>query len=156
MKTKTLKWLCLATFLLANHTAFCITNPSDDDEPRKKRKFIEIYRIKDHEVLFDFRTRYFWAVGFSPPKVIGVRSIDDHGFRFTPATEVPDGMPPGVFDKFYRLSLLVEEIFIPYSDMKSVKFYSGVVIRTIDGKKYHFVCKHPRRLVRELRSHFQQ
>jgi hypothetical protein len=89
-----------------------------------------------------------------PVKVIGVKAVEDEGFRFTPAKEAPEGMmSQKMFDRFYMLNSLVKGIYIPYTEMKSVRLYNGFTIRTKNGKKYHFRCKYPKQVWRDIKGH---
>jgi hypothetical protein len=145
--------ICVA-FILSAIPVFSQTDPAGNEQKIKKQrtKLITFPRFSDDVAWLDLTKGRYLLAAMAPAKVIGVRKVEADGFRFIPAMEPPEGLPPEAFMKFYRFSPLIKEIFIPYSEMKSVKFYYGITIRTKDGQKYHFRGTHFKRLAREMRS----
>jgi len=141
--------------------AFGQTDSLSEAAPMKKvepkpTRLIYVYPINENAAWLDLKNGGFGLARLFPVKIIGVKAVEEEGFRFTPAKEAPEGMmPQEIFDRFYMFNSLVKGIFIPYSEMKSVKLYYGITIRTNNGKRYHFRCKRPKQLVRDLRSHLK-
>ena len=149
--------------------ALCIWSPafsqteSHDEEPGWKKvkpkstKLIYVYPINENAAWLNFKNGGFGLLRMFPVKVIGEKAVEEEGFRFTPAKSAPDGMmSEETFARFYMLNSLVKGIYIPYSEMKSVRLYNGFTIRTKNGKKYHFQCKHPKEVKREIKAHLEK
>jgi hypothetical protein len=162
-----LRYFTLFFVLFTCDSAFCQTDSLRSDSIRDKApwkeiepkptKLIYIYPVNDDAAWLDFKNGGFGIMRLFPAKVIGVKAIEEKGFRFTPAKEAPEGMmTQEFFDKFYRLNSLVKGIYIPYSEMKSVRFFIGFTIRTKNGKKYRFTCKHPRKEWKKIKAHLKE
>jgi hypothetical protein len=120
----------------------------------KPTKFIYIYRVNDDAAWLFFRNGGYGLLTLFPTRVIGTFAVEENGFRFTPAKEAPKGMmPQKLFDRFYMMNSLVKGMFIPYSEMKKVRLYNGIIFRTKNGKRYRFLMKRPKKVWREIRSH---
>jgi hypothetical protein len=121
-------------------------------EPKPTRA-IYIYPVNEDAAWLYLKNGGFGLLRIFPVRVIGVFAVEDDGFRFIPAKEAPkEMMTQKFFDRFYRYNSLVKAVFIPYSEMKSVRFYDGFIIRTNNGKKFHFMCKRAKTVGREIRS----
>jgi hypothetical protein len=159
-----LKVFLILIFVCFSWFAFSQTDSQRQDSIREKApwekvdpkptKFIYVYRINDDAAWLYFRNGGYSIMTMFPTRVIGTFAVEEDGFRFNPANEAPKGMmPQKVFDRFYMMNSLVKGMFIPYSEMKRVRLYNGVIIRTNNGKRYRFLTKRPKRVWREIRSH---
>jgi len=120
----------------------------------KPTKFIYIYPVNEDAAWLHFRNGGYGIMTMFPARVIGTFAVEEGGFRFTPAKEAPKGMmSQKLFDRTYMMNSLVKGMFIPYSEMKTVRLWSGFIIRTKNGKRYRFVTKRPKKVWREIRSH---
>ena len=120
----------------------------------KPTRFIYVHPVNEDVAWLHFRNGGHGVMTMFPARVIGAFAVEAEGFRFTPAKEAPKGMmSQKFFDRIYVMNSLVKGIYIPYSEMKSVRLYNGFTIRTKNGKRYRFVCKWPKKVWREIRSH---
>lgn len=120
-------------------------------EPKPTR-FIYIHPIhEDAAWLYMTNGGGFGIKKLFPLTVVGTFSLEEEGFRFTPAKEAPKGMmSQKFFERVYPLNSVVKGIYIPYTEIKSVRAY--IIIRTKNGKKYHVVCKRPKKVRQEIRA----
>lgn len=153
MKTLVIHLLSIAVILVIAVPTYSQTGSGEKGNAKKKRKLIEVHRATDETAWMDFKRGWYGFAALSPAKVIGIKKIESDGFRFVPAMETPEWLPQGAFNKFYQMSPLVKEIFIPFDEVKSVKLHYGITIRTKDGRKFHFRCKKPKQVAREIKSH---
>jgi len=120
----------------------------------KPTKFIYIYRVNDDAAWLFFRNGGYGLLTLFPTRVIGAFAVEEEGFRFTPAKEAPKGMmPQKLFDRFYMMNSLVKGMFIPYSEIKKLTLYNGIIFRTKNGKRYRFLMKRPKKVWREIKAH---
>ena len=105
----------------------------------KKKKFIRVYWFPKGWVSLELYTPGSIHL-LQKTIVLGSMSIEADGIRFIPTTISPEGyLPQKEFDKYHWYNSIVKEVFIPFSQIKSVNSHSGTV-RTKDGKKYKFRC----------------
>jgi hypothetical protein len=120
-----------------------------NENPRKKRdKSIHFNYLKGVTTLF-----------MDPPgprinrtMVLGIHKIEDEGFRFTPLTEAPERLPQKNFDRHFWYNSLIKELYIPYTEMVSVKTRGLLVIKTTNGKKYKIHMKGYKSIAAKLRK----
>lgn len=149
-----LKSSCL--LLVSVLLLFCIetraSTAGDSTIPEKKRKAVQIHRIPEDAAWL--RITNGGRFTLFPPDVIGVRKLESDGFRFVPAAKAPEGMMPQEhFEKRYTYNPLIKEIFIPYSEISSVRLWYGITIKTKGAKKYRIRCLHPKKVAQQIRAH---
>jgi hypothetical protein len=121
-----------------------------------KKKLVRVYRApKDWVLLELYKPGSIHLL--QKTTVLGSMTLETDGVRFTPTTKSPEGyLPQEEFDRYYWYNSIMKEVFLPFSQIKSVNSHYGT-IRTKDGKKYKFYCKSFRdRFGSKIRSKIKQ
>ncbi len=86
-------------------------------------------------------------INFFPMKVMGEIKIEEEGVLFIPDTEITTRP----YSKVYQYNSLIKELKIPYPEIKQVKKNRGLVIKTIDGRRYRIIVNKPGRVIDKIR-----
>jgi hypothetical protein len=110
-------------------------------EPGKKEKmydkFIEVHKFPNGASALELYRRGSMHV-LHKTVSRGDLKIEEEGLRFIPMTTIPPGYASQqVFESIYWYNLLMRELYIPYSEIKSIrqKYY----FKMKDGSKYGVV-----------------
>lgn len=106
-------------------------------EPRKK--VFQTFRPPKDWVLFEVFSPGIVRL-FQRTTAPGIMVMEEDGVRFTPVTQSPEGyLPQEEFKRIFWVNFVIRDIFIPYSEIKSVGGRFGT-IKTKEGFKYKFYC----------------
>ena len=105
------------------------------DSTKQKMPFFKIYFGPKTTVVFGLYRRGTYHI-YGKVYVIGSLQLEQEGIRFLPMTKTPEGyLPQEAFDRTYWYNSIFTDVFIPYSDVASIRKKS--VFRLKDGRKLY-------------------
>lgn len=90
-----------------------------------KRKFITVYKTPKSAIFYHVH----WNNILKPAVIIGSIEIQKDGFKFSPWSKI-DGWPQDLFERKFPLNKGFREIYILYTDVKSINYKGRILLRS--------------------------
>lgn len=136
----------------------CIGLTSQDSTEAQSSQASERQRAPRKKIIGFNVLKGVTTLEFAPPGVLfhrtivlGNHTVTDEGFYFTPLTKAPDRLPEENFKRHFWYNSLVKELFVPYSEMRSVKTWGGIIIKTTAGMRFKVHMKNYRQVADEIK-----